>query len=179
VLYTGAQEVKLKILKNIEVPTGNICIMQGEKGKIEFLSIGDYGKSQNIKADFLGFSEEINGVEHCDIMPLEEKWVTTISTQYGCSMNCRFCDVPKVGKGVNATLKDLSNQVINSLKLHPEVKSTKRFNLHYARMGEPSWNFDVIKHAKGLLKEVRPFIGRSLCHPVVINNDAKKQQKVS
>ena len=155
------------IIKNIKVPTGNICIMQGEKGKLEFLSIGDYGASVNVKADFLGLTDEINGVPNGDIMPLEEKWVITISSQYGCSMMCKFCDVPRVGKGINATKQDLTNQVINALKLHPEVLATKRLNLHYARMGEPTFNRNVIEHAKGLLKEVRPYINRSHVHPVV------------
>jgi len=156
-----------QIIKNIEVPTGNICIMNGDKGLLEFLSIGDYGKEKNIKADFLGLKEDINGVPNGDIMPLTEKWVVTLSSQYGCSMDCVFCDVPKVGKGLNATLNDLSNQVINALKLHPEILATKRLNIHYARMGEPTFNFDVLEHAKGLLKEVRPYINRSHVHPVV------------
>jgi 23S rRNA (adenine2503-C2)-methyltransferase len=156
-----------KILKNIKVPTGNICVMQAEKGKLEFLSIGDYGQNSNIKADFLGITRELNGVPNGEIMPLEEKWVITISTQYGCSMGCLFCDVPKVGKGLNATLSDLSEQVIQALLLHPEVEATKRLNVHYARMGEPSWNDNVLEHAKLLLKQVRPYIGRSHVHPVV------------
>lgn len=156
-----------KILKNIKVPTGNICVMKGEKGLIEFLSIGDYGKDLNIKADFLGITRELNGVPNGKIMPLSEKWVITISTQYGCSMGCKFCDVPKVGKGLNATLNDLTNQLIEGLKLHPEIEATKRLNLHYARMGEPTFNFNVIKHAKQLHKIVRPYIGNSMIHPVV------------
>ena len=156
-----------KILKNIKVPTGNICVMQAEKGKLEFLSIGDYGQNSNIKADFLGITRELNGVPNGEIMPLEEKWVVTISTQYGCSMGCKFCDVPKVGKGLNATLNDLSEQVMQALLLHPEVETTKRLNVHYARMGEPTWNDNVLKHAKLLLKQVRPYIGRSHVHPVV------------
>ena len=156
-----------KILKNIQVPTGNICVMQAEKGKLEFLSIGDYGQNSNIKADFLGITRELNGVPNGEIMPLEEKWVVTISTQYGCSMGCKFCDVPKVGKGLNATLNDLSEQVAQALLLHPEVEATKRLNVHYARMGEPTWNDNVLEHAKLLLKQVRPYIGRSHVHPVV------------
>jgi 23S rRNA (adenine2503-C2)-methyltransferase len=155
------------ITKNIKVPTGNICVMKGEKGLIEFLSIGDYGKDSNIKADFLGITRELNGVPNGEIMPLSEKWVITISTQYGCSMGCKFCDVPKVGKGLNATLNDLTNQLIEGLKLHPEVGATKRLNLHYARMGEPTFNFDVIEHAKQLHKIVRPYIGNSMIHPVI------------
>jgi 23S rRNA (adenine2503-C2)-methyltransferase len=100
-------------------------------------------------------------------MPLSEKWVITISTQYGCSMGCKFCDVPKVGKGLNATLNDLTNQLIEGLKLHPEIGATKRLNLHYARMGEPTFNFDVIEHAKRLYKIVKPYIGNSMIHPVI------------
>lgn len=155
------------ITKNIQVPTGNICVMKGEKGLIEFLSIGDYGKDSNIKADFLGITRELNGVPNGEIMPLSEKWVITISTQYGCSMGCKFCDVPKVGKGLNATLNDLTNQLIEGLKLHPEIGATKRLNLHYARMGEPTFNFDVIEHAKQLHKIVKPHIGNSMIHPVI------------
>jgi 23S rRNA (adenine2503-C2)-methyltransferase len=167
-----------KILKNIKVPTGNICIMQGEKGKIEFLSIGDYGRNANVKADFLGLTNEINGVPNGEIMPLQEKWVITISSQYGCSMMCKFCDVPKVGKGLNATKKDLTEQVTNALKLHPEVLATKRLNVHYARMGEPTFNWNVIEHAKGLLKEVRPFVNRSLVHPVVSTMLPRKNKRL-
>lgn len=167
-----------RVIKNIKVPTGNICIMSGDKGLLEFLSIGDYGKEKNIKADFLGLKREINGVPNGDIMPLEEKWVVTISSQYGCSMGCKFCDVPKVGIGRNATKNDLTNQVVNALQLHPEVLSTKRLNVHYARMGEPTFNRNVLEHAKGLLKEVRPYIGRSHVHPVVSTMLPRKNKRL-
>lgn len=157
----------MKTIKNIMVPTGNICVMHGEKGLLEYLSIGDYGKDANIKADFLGITRELNGVPNGEIMPLSEKWVITISTQYGCSMGCKFCDVPKVGQGLNATLNDLTDQLIEGLKLHPEIGATKRLNLHYARMGEPTFNFNVIEHARQLHKIVRPYIGNSMIHPVI------------
>lgn len=155
------------IIKNIQVPTGNICIMQGEKGKLEFLSIGDYGKDANIKANFLGITRELNGVPNGEIMPLSEKWVVTLSTQYGCSMDCKFCDVPKVGKGVNATLVDLNNQILEAINLHPEVNHTKRLNVHYARMGEPTFNEQVLYHASSLKELINPLLGDSLVHPVV------------
>jgi len=136
----------MNIIKNIKVPTGNICIAEADKGKLEFLSLGDYGKNANVKANFLGLTNEIEGVPNGEIMPLEEKWVVTLSTQYGCSMGCKFCDVHKVGKGINATYDDLKNQVIEALKIHPEVKHTKRLNIHYARMGEPSFNQEEIEN---------------------------------
>ncbi len=157
----------MDILKNIKVPTGNILIVQGEKGKLECLSLGDYGKDVNLKADFLGLNREIKKVEHQKLLPLTEKWVITISTQYGCSMNCRFCDVPKVGKGLNATYDDLKGQIIAGLSLHPEITCTKRLNIHYARMGEPTWNKNVLTFTKNMRKELYPYVGRSLIHPVV------------
>jgi len=100
-------------------------------------------------------------------MSLEEKWVITISTQYGCSMNCKFCDVPKVGSGLNATLNDLTNMLVEGLKLHPEILNTKRLNLHYARMGEPTFNANILDHASNLQEIVKPYIGESLIHPVI------------
>lgn len=157
----------MKILKNIKVPTGNILIVSGEKGKLECLSIGDYGKDVNLKADFMGLTRNIEKVEHHDIMSLTEKWVITISSQYGCSMNCKFCDVPKVGPGINATYNDIKNQIITGLSLHPEIKHTKRLNIHYARMGEPTWNNEVLNFSKNIKKELYPYIGDSLIHPVV------------
>lgn len=155
----------MRILKNIIVPTGNILIVRGESGKpLEMLSIGDYGKEKNLKADFLGLKEEINGVPHGELLPLEQKWVITISTQYGCSMGCVFCDVPSVGPGLNATFNDLTRQVIEGIRLHPEVEFTKRLNIHFARMGEPTWNPNVLDAVKWMKTHIDP---EYKIHPVV------------
>lgn len=164
-------------MKVYSVPTGSICTMTGELGrKLEFLSIGDYGKEKNIKADFMGLDKEINGVQHGELLPLSEKWVITISSQYGCSMGCKFCDVPKVGNGVNATFNDLMNQVYSGISLHPEVKTTKRLNLHYARMGEPTWNYDVIHSAYWLASDLKSR-GWGF-HPVVSTMMPKKNRNL-
>lgn len=145
----------MKIVKNLEVPTGNILIVEGERGKLELVSLGDYGKDVNLKCDFMGLTREIQEVKHTDLLPLSEKWVITISTQYGCSMNCSFCDVPKVGPGKNATYKDLINQVKIGISLHPEIEKTKRLNVHFARMGEPTWNKNVLLATVGLAEYLK------------------------
>lgn len=146
----------MKILRNLKVPTGNILIVEGERGKkLELLSVGDYGKEKNVKADFLGLNREIEGVAHGDLLPLEDKWVITISSQYGCNSCCTFCDVPKVGRGLNATYNDIINQVKIGIALHPEVKETRRLNVHYARMGEPTWNTNVLTATRELANELK------------------------
>jgi 23S rRNA (adenine2503-C2)-methyltransferase len=154
----------MNIVRNLKVPTGNILIVEGDKGKLEMLSLGDYGKDVNLKCDAMGLTRDIDRVEHTTMLPLEDKWVITISTQYGCSMGCSFCDVPKVGAGKNATYNDLIKQVLTGIKLHPEVEYSKRLNVHFARMGEPTWNPNVLDCAKWLKDHIDP---EYKVHPVV------------
>ncbi len=138
----------MKIIRQFVVPTGHILIVKGDKGKLEMLSLGDYGKDVNVKCDAMGLCREPSPVKHTTLLPLEEKWVITISTQYGCRHHCQFCDVPLVGNGKNATEKDLIRQVLTGVTLHPEVTESKRLNIHFARMGEPTWNPNVLDAAK-------------------------------
>lgn len=147
----------MKIVQQIPVPTGFIVVVEAAKGMLEFLSIGDYGKPVNLNPD-------APVPDNPPLLPLSEKWVTTISTQYGCSMGCQFCDVPAVGKGINATLHDLQQQILMSLKLFPEVNFSNRFNVHYARMGEPTWNPNVLDHAKWMKDHIDPEYN---VHPVL------------
>jgi 23S rRNA (adenine2503-C2)-methyltransferase len=153
------------INENIIVPTGNILIVQGSKGQLEMLSLADYGKDVN-----LSHKTVIDGTL---TMPLTEKWVLTVSTQYGCSMRCNFCDVPKVGPGINATFNDLTGQILTGIQLHPEIKTTKRLNIHFARMGEPSWNPNVLDCAKWLKEHLD---AEYHVHPVVSTMMPRKNE---
>jgi len=136
------------ILSRYEIPTGYLFVGDYEKGLLETLSIGDYGKHHNVKADFLGYTRDLNGVENTYCMPLSEKWVVTLSTQYGCPMRCTFCDVPKVQWRGNASVSDLKNQLYNALSLFHDVKYTERLNIHFARMGEPIFNESVFSFTR-------------------------------
>lgn len=154
----------MKILRRLSVPTGDILIVEGTRGRLEMLSLGDYGKDVNLKCDAIGLERELSQVIHTNLLPLTEKWVITISTQYGCSMGCKFCDVPKVGPGKNATFQDLIRQVLTGLGLHPETTGSDRLNIHFARMGEPTWNPNVLDAARWLKTHIDP---EFTVHPVV------------
>lgn len=151
------------MFKKIETRTGAILV--DKERTLECLYVGDYGRENNIKADFLGLTKEINSVVHRDV-DLSKKMVVTISTQKGCPMNCMFCDCPYVGFKGNCDLIDLTYQTVNAIR-ESECFQTERFNLHFARMGEPSFNRDVIDFAN-----ILPFILPSdfkakVIHPVV------------
>lgn len=128
--------------------------------------MGDYGKENNIKADFLGLHNEINGVQHHNV-DLSDKWVATISTQKGCPMKCDFCDCPKYGFHGNVSRKELAYEIETILQ-NESVKHTNRFNVHFARMGEPTFNNDVLDFTTSDLKAL---VGRHITadtiHPVV------------
>ncbi len=160
-----------KDIEIIKTHTGKIYV--DRKRKLEFLSVGDYGKENNIKADFLGYTKEINGVAHSTV-DIRNKWVATISTQHGCPMKCTFCDVPKFGYHGNVSVDNLAYQLRTimsneNLKLNPfEKYHTERFNVHFARMGEPTFNEAVLVFTKYYLHEcVGDFIKTRDIHPVL------------
>lgn len=148
----------------IKTHTGKIYVDRGRK--LEFLTVGDYGKENNIKADFLGLHKEIHGVQHHDV-DLSQKWVATISTQKGCPMRCQFCDCPKFGFHGNVSRDELAYEVETILQ-NEVVKATDRFNVHFARMGEPTWNKDVLAFTRDDLRPlVSKYITAKTIHPVV------------
>jgi 23S rRNA (adenine2503-C2)-methyltransferase len=129
----------------------------GEKGQLEMLSIGDYGQAVNL-------NQHKAVPDGLPLMHLTEKWVVTVSTQYGCSMGCEFCDVPKVGAGRNSTLSDLTGQILTALTLPGKPDHTKRLNIHFARMGEPTWNPAVLDCSKWVAEHLGDAYNP---HPVV------------
>ena len=117
---------------------------------LEYLYVGDYGKENNIKASFLGYDKRINEVKHHDV-DITDKLVVTVSSQKGCPMNCNFCDCPKLGFKGNATLPELVTEIMSGVALSG-IKHGKRLNVHYARMGEPTFNPNVITSAEYIAK---------------------------
>lgn len=150
------------------IPTGFIIVDDYSRGPLETLSIGDYGKGQNVKADFLGYTRPLQGVPNQATQPMSEKWVVTLSTQYGCPMKCKFCDVPNIKFAGNATQRDLLGQLENALACFPEVKYTERLNIHFARMGEPMFNFDAVHSFARDLYETKRYLPLRVetLHPV-------------
>lgn len=158
-------------MKTYNLPTGYLFVDEYSRGQLETLAIGDYGKSKNVKADFLGYYDEINGVPNGKIMPLSEKWVITLSTQYGCPMKCNFCDVPNLKFNGNASFEDMKHQLYKAISLFPDVKYTERLNVHFARMGDGSFNEEVIDFADWMYynkKQIQKDTGLSIevLHPV-------------
>lgn len=152
-------------MKIIKTHTGKIYVDTDRR--LEFLTVGDYGKENNIKADFLGLHKEINGVSNTAV-DLHKKWVATISTQKGCPMRCQFCDCPKYGFYGNASLAELCDEIEIILDGESDITHTERFNVHFARMGEPTFNAAVLDFVINHLRQiVARHIVADTIHPVI------------
>ena len=135
---------------------------------LEYLYVGDYGKENNIKASFLGYDKRIDNVEHKPV-DITDKLVVTVSSQKGCPMNCNFCDCPKLGFKGNATLPELVTEIMSGVALSG-IKHGQRLNVHYARMGEPTFNPNVITSAEfiaQMLMSENSDVTFDTYHPVV------------
>ena len=75
----------------------------------------------------------------------KEKWIINISTQFGCPIGCKFCDAGTEYHG-ELTEDEMIGQIEFIINLHPEiVRNCKKPKVHFARLGEPSLNDEVLK----------------------------------
>lgn len=79
-------------------------------------------------------------------LPREEKWVLILSTLYGCPVGCKFCDAGGNYGGL-VSYNDMMAQIDCLIKSRFADKNVhvKKFKVQFARMGEPSFNKDVLR----------------------------------
>jgi len=87
------------------------------------------------------------------LVPTEEKWLLTVSTQKGCSYKCRFCDVSRLKFNGNLTKNEIVEQIVMLVESTPELKTvgTKKAKIGFARMGEPKHNLQNVLETMRLL----------------------------
>jgi 23S rRNA (adenine2503-C2)-methyltransferase len=94
-------------------------------------------------------------------IPRDEKWVLIISTLYGCPVGCRFCDAGSHYRG-KLSKDDMMSQIdyLVTSRFPDRKVPIRKFKIQFARMGEPSFNQNVLEvlrklprayHAPGLL----------------------------
>ncbi|KPL00772.1 MAG: radical SAM protein [candidate division Zixibacteria bacterium SM23_73_3] len=78
-------------------------------------------------------------------IPREKKWVLTLSTLYGCPVGCRFCDAGSHYEG-KLSKRDMISQIdyLITSRFPDKVVPVQKFKIQFARMGDPSFNQDVL-----------------------------------
>jgi 23S rRNA (adenine2503-C2)-methyltransferase len=78
-------------------------------------------------------------------VPRETKWVLLVSTMYGCPVGCLMCDAGGHYHG-KVSKEDIFAQVDFLVrKRYPDGRvPAQQFKIQFARMGEPSFNLEVL-----------------------------------
>jgi 23S rRNA (adenine2503-C2)-methyltransferase len=88
-------------------------------------------------------------------IPSENHATLCISSQVGCTLNCKFCHT-----GIQPLVKNLSaHEIINQILIAKDElkewdKEKKINNIVYMGMGEPFYNFENIKKSVEILKDI-------------------------
>lgn len=92
------------------------------------------------------------------LVPYEKKWLLTVSTQFGCTHNCLFCDVAQLPFKGNLDQSQIEDQIRLLLNNTPYVGQCKKVKIGFARMGEPTHN---LKNVLGAIVNL-PTISKEL-----------------
>lgn len=78
-------------------------------------------------------------------LPMDEKWVIIISTQFGCPIACPMCDSGGDYRG-DITADEMFAQIDHVISQHDpgRLAMTKKFKIQFARMGDPALNPAVL-----------------------------------
>lgn len=104
---------------------------------------------EDLAVVYIAKSEGGNLVEFVESLhppkPREEKWILTISTLYGCPVNCTICDAGPfyLGRISKEGMFWQLNKMISS-KFPDENIPVKQLKVHFTRMGEPTFNMAVL-----------------------------------
>jgi len=104
---------------------------------VAYIYLADLRDDPRTTVEFVDATD--GGIPRC------EKWVVNVSTQFGCPVGCRMCDAGSHYFG-NCTADEMLQQidyVVASREQGPEV-NTEKFKVHFARMGEPALNREVL-----------------------------------
>jgi 23S rRNA (adenine2503-C2)-methyltransferase len=105
--------------------------------------------NENIATVYIAETEKGKLIEFAESVeppiPREKKWVLTLSTLYGCPVGCRFCDAGNFyqGKLSKADILSQIDYLIRSRFPDGNVPAEK-FKVQFARVGEPSFNRNVL-----------------------------------
>lgn len=90
-------------------------------------------------------------------LPRKEKWVLIVSTLYGCPVKCKMCDAGGFYFG-RISKEDILAQIdfLVTKRFPARIIGTEKFKIQFARVGEPSFNrnvLDVLEELPGIYRE--------------------------
>jgi len=95
-----------------------------------------------------------NNLVETVFIPSEKRGTLCISSQVGCTLNCKFCHTGTQRMVKNLTTHEIINQILVAKdELNDWGTQKKITNVVYMGMGEPFYNFDNVKKSVSILRE--------------------------
>jgi 23S rRNA (adenine2503-C2)-methyltransferase len=95
------------------------------------------------------------------LVPYTDKWLLTVSTQYGCVHKCKFCDVADLPFNGNLVQDDIEEQIQILLHNSDYVQQSQKVKIGFARMGEPAHNLTNVLGAIRSLPDISARMGKT------------------
>jgi len=125
------------------LPSGRIFLLNTEDGyPIECTEMCDVAVGGKENWEVRNSSDPHVIWKH--LVPYEDKWLLTVSTQKGCVHKCRFCDVTNLQFKGNLTQEQIENQIKFILENTNYVSNSNKVKIGFARMGEPAHNLENV-----------------------------------
>lgn len=136
----------MKIKNVFYLPSGRIFLSQTTDGYlIESTEMRDVAVDGKLHKEVRETTDPKVIWNH--LVPYEKKWLMTVSTQKGCTHNCKFCDVAPLPFKGNLSQLEIEEQVRDILYNTPYVNISQKAKIGFARMGEPSHNLTNVLNA--------------------------------
>lgn len=125
------------------LPSGRIFLLETQSGYlIECTEMRDVAIDGKLHAEVREATDPRIIWKH--LVPYDKKWLLTVSTQRGCTFNCKFCDVAKLPFEGNLTQNEIEEQIKFLLLNTNYVTNSEKVKIGFARMGEPMCNIDNV-----------------------------------
>lgn len=168
-------KIKHAGLRIIEKKNGTIYA--DEAKNLEFISFPSRAVADRIKMS--GKGESYKDIVKRKSQPtFESSWCTLLSTQKGCPMKCTFCDCHLYGYFGNVSREEFNYQMKTILETSGGTQ-TKIFEVNFTRMGEPTFNRDLLDYIEfDLQKQIDEAVNADVVFPLVSTMMPKAGDKV-
>ncbi|MFO8055004.1 MAG: 23S rRNA (adenine(2503)-C(2))-methyltransferase RlmN [Bacteroidales bacterium] len=102
----------------------------------------------------MAFTFEDGQIAEGVLIPAKDRITACISSQSGCSLNCKFCATAALGLNRNLYPDEMTDQIVEINKIAEEKYGQPLSNIVLMGMGEPLMNYDnVVKTLRWLTTE--------------------------
>jgi 23S rRNA (adenine2503-C2)-methyltransferase len=126
-----SKELRMKLADNFSLPALSIDATQ-------------YSSDGTIKSRFKTYDGHmVEGV----LIPTESRYTACVSSQIGCSLNCKFCATGYMEKKRNLDFDEIYDEVVLINQQTEKVYDKKLSNIVFMGMGEPLLNYKNVLRA--------------------------------